>query len=396
MSSAVRMTDDERRRRLVRRHHLGRTAADVMDLARSLVAVHSTDPSTPYLSMRARLAGFETSDLDRALCEDRTLWRLHAMRGTLFLVPREDAEIFEAGATRQIAGQERRRVEKWLEAEVSREEFARLVSDLESQVLEVLGEPVELRTQELTEKIPGLGTQVTLGSGTWSTRTKLSSRFLFLMAMDGSIVRTRSAGSWRSSQYHWASTTRWFGQAFDRREPGEGQVEIARRYLSAYGPVSLTDLRWWTGWTAREAKAALAKLETVPVRFDGGDEGMILADDVDPVVPEAAGVALLPALDSTPMGWKSRDWYLGPHSEALFDTNGNIGPSVWFDGRIIGGWAQRPDGEVVVRLLEDVGAEVRSLAAEEANELTRWMAGATVIPRFRTPLEKALSSGSRP
>ena len=51
-----------------------------------------------------------------------------------------------------------------------------------------------------------------------------------------------------------------------------------------------------------------------------------------------AVAALLPVLDATTMGWKHRDFYLDPeHTPYLFDTNGNAGPTVWCDGRIIGG-----------------------------------------------------------
>ncbi|WP_420717983.1 DNA glycosylase AlkZ-like family protein [Streptomyces sp. H34-S4] len=39
------------------------------------------------------------------------------------------------------------------------------------------------------------------------------------------------------------------------------------------------------------------------------------------------------------------------HRPALFDYAGNIGPTVWWNGQIIGGWAQRADGEMVHRLL---------------------------------------------
>ena len=56
--------------------------------------------------------------------------------------------------------------------------------------------------------------------------------------------------------------------------------------------------------------------------------------------------ALLPVLDPTVMGWKERDFYLGPHGPLLFDTNGNAGTTAWWDGRIVGCWAQDPDGVV--------------------------------------------------
>jgi hypothetical protein len=70
-------------------------------------------------------------------------------------------------------------------------------------------------------------------------------------------------------------------------------------------------------------------------------------------------VALLPGLDPAPMGWKSRAWYLGEHRERLFDRTGNIGPTAWWEGQNVGGWAQHKDGgEIVVGLFEDVGGRL--------------------------------------
>jgi hypothetical protein len=45
------------------------------------------------------------------------------------------------------------------------------------------------------------------------------------------------------------------------------------------------------------------------------------------------------------MGWKQRDWLLDVDPRMLFDTRGNIGPTVWWNGQVIGGWAVAPDGE---------------------------------------------------
>jgi hypothetical protein len=94
------------------------------------------------------------------------------------------------------------------------------------------------------------------------------------------------------------------------------------------------------------------------------------------------------------MGWQSREWFLGPHAPALFDRTGNIGPSVWLAGRIVGGWAQRASGEVVVRLLEDVGTEAEAAAAAEAAALEARLGDARVTPRFRVPLERELTGAA--
>ena len=119
----------------------------------------------------------------------------------------------------------------------------------------------------------------------------------------------------------------------------------------------------------------------------------MLPDDEAPVRAPASWVALLPALDPTPMGWSgSRSWYVGEHAKALFDRSGNIGPTVWCDGRVVGGWAQRADGEVVFRLLEDIGTSATAAVAKEAARLREWIGPVRVTPRFRTPLERELVS----
>jgi len=91
------------------------------------------------------------------------------------------------------------------------------------------------------------------------------------------------------------------------------------------------------------------------------------------------------------MGWARRDWFLGPHRAALFDRNGNAGPTAWWNGRVVGGWAQRPDGEVVVRLLEDPGEEAARALRDAAGEVGAWLGQVRVVPRFRTPLEAELA-----
>jgi hypothetical protein len=90
------------------------------------------------------------------------------------------------------------------------------------------------------------------------------------------------------------------------------------------------------------------------------------------------------------MGWKERGWYLGEHAPALFDRNGNAGPTVWWNGRVVGGWAGRRDGELVYKLLEDVGVDAVRAIEAEAEQLATWLGEVKVTPRFATPLAKEL------
>jgi hypothetical protein len=403
--------DQERRRRLVARHHLARTAPDAETAVRDLLAVHSSDPITPPLALRARVRGFTLPDWDAALAQRRTLWRLHAMRRTLFVVHVDDAATVLAACSRDVAAAERRKVEGWIAAARSDVDAAAHLRRLEDDVGTLLADGVPRSTRAIGVAVAGLDEQLTVGSGRHTAAVSLTSKVLLLLALDARIVRTPTSGTWLSSQYGWVARDAWFGErsAPGAARPGGSDVaadagsdadaadarrDLVVRYLGAHGPATTTDVRWWTGWGVRTTRAALRDAAVGEVDLDDGATGWVLADDVDPSA-DATGahgggpVALLPGLDPTVMGWKDRDWYLGPHAKALFDRNGNAGPTIWFDGRVVGVWAVTPTGEVATHLL--ALADEAAVAAE-AGVLTDWLAGTVPTPRFRTPLERHLAT----
>jgi hypothetical protein len=88
------------------------------------------------------------------------------------------------------------------------------------------------------------------------------------------------------------------------------------------------------------------------------------------------------------MGWFERDWYVGPHKSQVFDATGNAGATIWWNGRIVGGWRQADTGEVIPQVLEDIGADGRRSIETEVARLSEWLDGTRVLPRFPSPLSK--------
>ena len=87
---------------------------------------------------------------------------------------------------------------------------------------------------------------------------------------------------------------------------------LVEAWLRAFGPGTDTDIAWWLGSTLTAVRRALAAMKAVAVDIDGR-VGYVMPDDLDDAGPVAPWIALLPPLDPTTMGWKERDWYLGPH-----------------------------------------------------------------------------------
>jgi hypothetical protein len=385
-----RISVPQRRARLGLRHDLARRTATVEDAASDMVALHSSDPVTVYLSASARVRGFTPADLESALYERKTLVRMLGMRRTLFVVPLDVAAVMDEACTKALAPAQRRRLIGMIEEQGIARDGARWLDRVCSGTLEALRARGEAAAVELTKDVPQLAKKLTFGEGkTWGGQVGLSTRVLFLLATEGTIVRTRPRGTWVSGQYRWAELETWLGARLPAVDRREASAELLRRWLWTFGPGTMADIRWWTGWTAAQAKAALADVDAQGVDV-GGDTGFVLPDDTDPVERTDPWARLLPGLDPTTMGWKDRGWYLGEHGGELFDRNGNAGPTVWANGHVIGGWTQTADGDVVVRLLERVDRRIRTLVEDERGRLEDWFGGTRVVPRFRTPLEKAL------
>ncbi|MFH8803548.1 winged helix DNA-binding domain-containing protein [Streptomyces sp. NPDC017936] len=383
----------ERRARLALRHRLAPAAraADPKEVADALVALHGSDPATVYLAVGARLsdASGTVADTDRALYgEGRTLVRMHGMRHTVFVFPAELTAVVHASTGLAVAARERAALVKDM-AKAGAPDAAWL-KEVEESALAALGRLGQATAAELACEEPRLREQFVYAAGKgYEGLHTVGTRLLKVLGVEGKVVRGRPLGSWTSNRFRWALAPEHPGL-----DPAGAQAELLRHWLAACGPATEADLRWWTGWRVTDVRRALAAIGARAVSLDEGT-GYVVDGDVAPVAaPREPWAALLPALDPTAMGWRARDWYLAPELRpALFDHSGNVGPTVWWDGRVVGGWARRADGEIVWRILDGagVGREAEAAIAAEAERLAAWVGATRVTPRFRTPLEKELA-----
>jgi hypothetical protein len=333
------------------RHHLTKRAPK-KDLARvvgDIGGVQAQVMSAAELQVAVRTDS-TVEDVRAALWKDKKLVKTWLMRGTLHLIPAEDLPLFTAAMRMHWM----RTRDAWLKyVEMNQSEFAELI-DAIGQALD--GQA--LTREELIARV-GRGrserVRAVLKSG-WGGILKPVARSGLLCF-----------GPSRGQSVTFVRPRQWLGSWRDE-DPDAALVEVARRYLRAYGPATKNDFaRWW--W------AGLAK-ERVTVSIEGQSAELLAADleRISSDAPEPA-VRLLPNFDPYLMGHANRDHLFAPeYRTRVSRTAGWISAVVLVDGLVVATWthavARRaltitvdPFRKLSPSTLKGVRASVDSLAA---------------------------------
>ena len=365
-------------------------------MTRAVVALHATDPASVYLSVLARSAASTLADVSAAMYERRALVRWMAMRRTLFLLPRADVPVVQAAVSTPLAAVLRRRLVSQLKRNGTQPpidgELETWLSSLQGRVEQALRARGSATGAELAADVPALRTFIPPRAAS-DRPQNVTSALLTMMSAQGRIVRGTPTGSWTSRHHRWEPVEHWWPDGLPELTAEDSQRELARRWLTRFGPATANDLQWWTGWNQATARHALRGLPVEEVGLPGGTGIALASDDPGDAATAPPAATLLPALDPTPMGWKQRDWFFGIPQHHVFDNRGNIGPTLWWDGEIIGSWAVTSAGEIRTAVLADRGADARSAVQDTAAQLEARLQGTAITPAIRTPAERELAEG---
>ena len=307
-------------------HHLN-TRAPKKDLTRvvgDIGGVQAQVMSAAELQVGVRVA-CKVEDVRTALWKDRSLVKTWLMRGTLHLVPAVDLPLYTAALrTRSI-----RSINAWLKfIQLTEPEFMSLLGSL-GDALD--GSP--MTREELIAKVGhGRSEHIrdVLKSG-WGGMLKPVARRGLLCF-----------GPNRGQSVTFVRPDLWL-DSWSELDPDVALVEVARRYLRAYGPATKDDFaRWWGAWPG-VGKAAWAGLadDLVPVSIEGR-RADILAGDLPNLGQASVGssVRLLPAFDPYLMGHSNRDHLFDAAYRARVSrTAGWISAVVLIDGRVAATWS---------------------------------------------------------
>ena len=284
----------------------------------------SVGGANPYLTLFAR-CGATRSDVDGAVAA-LAIHELPSARGCAYVLPAADF-----GLGLQVGrGAPEAEVATVAKLGVPRAEIDALCAAVLDAVAGGPLDPAALK-EKLGEAVRNLG-EAGKKKGV-STTLPVA---LGLLQASGDLRRVPVAGrldQQRFSYVHWTPP--------ESGLTGEqARVELSRRYLRWTGGASLAHLRWFTGFSARDAKAAVAELN--PVDLGGGI--LALPEDAEAfaafVPPPEPDYALLAVLDGLHL--------LRRDLPSLLDATGRDIP-VPGDKRALGQHADPPDNIIVDR-----------------------------------------------
>ncbi len=354
-------------------------AASVLEVVDDIIGLHATSATTPYLSLFARMIKFQRSALDQELYVNRTLIRLGAMRRTLFIMSTTLAPMaFQA--TRMPEAQIKQLLEGW---RMPYSEYQR-IADSVYTVLKDGPKPLRLIKQAMT---PGLVRTIERQIGRNVSRMTNVNITLTVLMQEGKIFSEKFADpilTQHANRYALLRTV-YPHLNLESLSAEDALVQLVKRYVGTFGPVTEQDIAWWTGLMKTTIQTALTALESelLPIQIKKhSDEYLMLESDYKVLkkfkAPRSLPALLLPYEDPYPKGYQLRTRLVKAEHEKHVYVGGEAQPTVLVNGKIVGIWNrvfQKPGETLTIQLFQRVSRSDKNTLMAKAHAMSHMLTG---------------------
>jgi hypothetical protein len=321
-----------------------------------LVGMQAQVPRDPYIALWARLEGFQPDELSR-LIADREAVRVGLLRTTIHLVTARDCLcLWPVLQPVQERGFQ------------SGSPFGRNLVGMDVGEVLAAGRAI---LEERPRTIAALRASL---AERWPDRDPASLAYAIRYLVP--IVQLPPRGLWGiSGQPTWTTVEAWLGRPLDD-DPAPDRLIL--RYLAAFGPASVADMRTWSWLTGLRdvVERLLPQLRTF--RDERGRELFDLPDAPRPDPDTPAPARFLPEYDNVGLSHDDRTRVIPEETRFLsFPGSGGFPGSVLIDGFLGATWRlTREDGRatLVVMPFGPLGGADRSAVADEGARLLAFAA----------------------
>ena len=326
-------------RRLARQYLLApASSAHLVDVVRAVGGIQAQILSAAELAIGVRVANSTRQDAQAALWREHTLVKTYGPRGTLHLLPADELPLWMAALreAEALSGQ------RWYER-------AGLDAAQGAALLDAIGAALDgrcLTRRELADAVVGV-------VGDWAQERLLSAwgEFLAPAALAGRLCFGPSIGS----QARFVRADQWIGH-WEEHEPRAALVELCRRYIATYGPVTHSDVAHWFRLKPDQTRALIAPLVPLLEEVDFlGRRAWLLADDAQDEGGTDESLSdslyLLPQYDCYLLGCAPRDRIVPEVARPRVNSYGRgrfegatALPTLLIAGTVAGIWERRAPG----------------------------------------------------
>lgn len=232
---------------LERQFLLRRAGLPALDVVDHLVGMQAQVPNDPYLALWSRIEGFDPAELAQ-LMGDRKVVRCGLMRGTIHLVTACDSV-----ALRPL-------MQPLFDRTCRGKSFAgRLGADLDE---------VKAACTELLRQSPRTKAEVKAAlTQRWPDHDADALAYVLPLIP---AVQVTPRGVWgKSARARWSLTEQWVGGAGNARATVD---QVVLRYLAAFGPATVSDVRQWCGITGLKQVLERLRPQLLTFRDTNGRE----------------------------------------------------------------------------------------------------------------------------
>ncbi|MDQ3571837.1 MAG: winged helix DNA-binding domain-containing protein [Actinomycetota bacterium] len=296
-------------------------------MARLIAGTQCQEPRAGRLQLRCRSRGLTAAAVERARVEERSLLRTWVMRGTIHLVPTEDADWLASLYSEATATWSRRRLEQLGIAPAQRDR----------------GLAAARRALEGGGALPRSEVAAAAARAGFELSAEARVHLAVLLCMEG--IACIGPGAGRETTF--VAARDWIGERKDVPRAA-ALAELARRYYRAFAPATERDFAYWGGISLGDARLGIAGAASALEERVLDGIAYVVPRGYVARAPRSSVVRLLAAFDTYLMGYASRRHAVNEARERLILPGGGVlRPTILVDGRFVGVWSQKRSGKAI-------------------------------------------------